>query len=390
MNIAFFVDTYFPQLNGVTISVKNFTDQLRKDGHSVTIFAPKIPGAVDSEKYVFRLSAFKAISAEPDIWFPLPIPNKNFREMFRQPFDVIHAHGNGVVSLFGLGVAKARKIPFILTFHTIHTLYTHYVLGGKLITPRMASFALKTFGNQCDGVITPSEKMRQELIAYGLKKHVSVVPNFIDLSIYKKNIKIGYLHKLLNLSEELPIIFTAGRLGIEKNFSFLLKVMQRVIRVHKNVHFVIAGKGPEQKNLESIAKQLGIGEKVHFAGAIDALLMPSAYKDSVLFVFSSVTETQGICVLEAAAAGLPVVVVDDSAFLNIIIDGINGYSVKLDEEKFSEKVDALLSNKNLREAFGRESEKIARENFSPEKITNQLITFYNEIISSYKNGHRKS
>jgi len=386
MKIAFFTDTYYPDLNGVTTSVENFAHALRKQGHTVYIFAPKIRGAYkDHDRSIFRLPSLKVLSSvEPEIYTPTLWPNKNFRRMFNKKFDIIHAHGNGPYSLLGLSVARLKGVPFVMTFHTIHTYYTHYIFNGHVITPKMVEIALKTFAQRCDGVFVPSEKMKKELQKYGVKKEITVIPNFLDFerfNHYKKN----YLHKLLNLPLDIPLIVTVGRIGKEKNIDFILRVFKEVFAEDVKSHLVVVGKGPEKDNLQTLARKLKIDKRVHFTGAIAYENMPSVYHDAALFVFASYTETQGVCVLEAASAGIPSVVSDDGAFEKMVVDGENGFTLPLDEDKFAEKILLLLSDHSLRAQQAKQSRLVALRNFAGEEITEKLIKQYLSVKKIYHN-----
>lgn len=383
MKIAFFTDTYYPDLNGVTVSVSNFAKELRKKGHKVYIFAPKIEGKhKDKDKNLIRLPSFKILSkVEPQIYTPTIWPNKEFREMFTEDFDIIHAHGNGPYSLLGYSIGKIKRIPFVMTFHTIHTHYTHYIFNGKIITPKMVSMGLKTFAHRCSLVITPSEKMKKELLSYGVKKQIHVIPNFLEGERFKKN-KKGYLHKLLNLPKETPIILTVGRIGKEKNIDFILKVFKEVCKKDIKSHLVIVGRGPESDNLITLSKKLGIEKRVHFTGGIDYEFMPLVYKDATIFVFASYTETQGVCVLEASASGIPLVINNDGAFKGMVDDGVNGYILPLNITRFSEKIIKLLKDKGLRDKMGNKAEMIAEKNFDAAKITTELTNIYTKLLKN--------
>lgn len=383
MKIAFFTDTYYPDLNGVTVSVSNFAKELRKKGHKVYIFAPKIDGKhKDKDKNLIRLPSFKILSkVEPQIYTPTIWPNKEFREMFTEDFDIIHAHGNGPYSLLGYSIGKIKRIPFVMTFHTIHTHYTHYIFNGKIITPKMVSMGLKTFAHRCNLVITPSEKMKKELLSYGVKKQIHVIPNFLEGDRFKKN-KKGYLHKLLSLPKDAPIILTVGRIGKEKNIDFILKVFKEVCKKDTKSHLVVVGRGPESDNLITLSKKLGIEKRVHFTGGIDYEFMPLVYKDATLFVFASYTETQGVCVLEASASGIPLVINNDGAFKGMVDDGVNGYILPLSINKFSEKIVKLLEDKDLRDKMGNKAEIIAEKNFDAAKITTELTNIYSKLLKN--------
>lgn len=382
MNIAFFTDTYYPDLNGVVITVDNLSKALRKRGHKVYIFAPKIKGDYkDEDPDLIRLSSIKIMShVEPQIYSPNLIPNKEFRKIFSHKYDIIHAHGNGPYSGLGYFASKVKRIPFVMTFHTIHTLYTHYIFGGKIIKPKMVEKFLSFFAYRCKVVFVPSKKMQDELIKYGVKKKIYISPNFLDFKKFDK-VTTGYLHKLLNLPKSAEIILTVVRVGKEKNIDFLLRVFEKVYKKNKNAHFVIVGQGPEKENLEQLAKDLKVSDRIHFTGKIGYEFMPQVYKDANIFVFSSYTETQGICVLEAAASGVPLVVNDDTSFYNMVENEVNGFALPLNEEKFAEKILLLLSDSKLNSKMGEESYKIARKNFSEDKITDDLLKVYDSLLN---------
>jgi glycosyltransferase involved in cell wall biosynthesis len=217
--------------------------------------------------------------------------------------------------------------------------------------------------------------MKKELQKYGVKKEITVVPNFLDFerfAHYKKN----YLYKLLNLSPDIPLIVTVGRIGKEKNIDFILRVFKQVFAKDAKSHLVVVGKGPEKDNLQALARKLKIADRTHFVGAIDYANMPSVYHNAVLFVFASYTETQGVCVLEAASAGIPSVVSDDGAFQNMVVNGENGFTLPLDEDKFAEKILLLLNDHKLRDQLAKKSRAVALRNFDGEKITEKLVKQY--------------
>ena len=383
MNIAFFTDTFDPQINGLTVSLHNYTKVLREKGHTVYFFAPKIRGYKDKDAAVFRIPSLKIISSEPEARLPALIPSRVYTKMLQMDFDLIHAHGNGGFSLLGYQIAKLKGVPFILTFHNDHSKYTHYIFNGKIIRPKMIEIGLRLFANLCDGVITPSEKMKNELIRYGYKGHIEVIPSFIDLSAYKK-VEKGYLRKKLKLPQAAPILLTVGRLGKEKNFTFLLRAFHIVAKKNPDLQLVVVGKGPLESSLKKLAKSLGVARQTHFTGKIEPKMMPSVYRDADIFVFASNSETQGMCVLEAAASGLPFVVIKDQAFAGVVANGKNGFEVPANRKIFAEKIEKLLKNQELREGFGEESKKMAQRNFQPEKLTSHLLDFYSLVLNQQK------
>ena len=162
----------------------------------------------------------------------------------------------------------------------------------------------------------------------------------------------------------------------EKNIDFILKVFKQLCKTDNKSHLVIVGKGPESDNLLSLAKKLGVLERVHFTGAIEYEFMPLVYKDAEVFVFASYTETQGMCILEASASGIPIVANNDSAFEGMVEDKKSGYFLPLNIEKFAQELNYLLQNDNIRTKMGEEAVKIASRNFDSGKITKNLVNIY--------------
>lgn len=387
MKIAFFTDTYFPQLNGVTVSVDNFSKELQKKGHTVYIFAPKIRGYTGQNNNVYRVNSFKVVDSQPEIRVPILIPNRNLRQIFKLGFDIVHAHGNGPFSVLGYQTAIVKRIPFVLTFHTIQTKYAHYFLNGKIIRPRTIAAGLRIFASVCDGVVVPSNKMRKELIGYGIKKDIKILPSFIETSRFQRNEK-GYLHKKLNIPETHKILLSVGRLGKEKSFDFLIEMFEYVVKNEPQTHLVIVGQGQEELNLRKLVKKLALEKSVHFTGKLDNKVVPSSYSDADIFVFASSSETQGLTVLEAAASGLPLVVVDDPAFSNIALENRNALKSPLNQKIFALSVIRLLSQPEMRKKFGENSVKIVAENFQSGRLTEELLDYYEKIIQSRKNRKR--
>lgn len=383
MKIAFFTDTYYPQLNGVTISVSNYAKELRKKGHTVCIFAPKIKNYKDREKDVYRLPSVKVLSSEPAVHVPLGVTYKSLFKLLHMDFDIIHGHGNGPFSLLGYEFARAEGIPYVMTFHTLHNEYTHYFFNGKVVKPPVVEKILRFMANRCDGVIAPSEKMKQKLIEFGYKKDVTVIPNFVELSQFAET-QEGYLHKKLGLAHDIPLLVTVGRMGKEKNFKFLVEMFAELAKQNAIAHLVLVGQGPELQSLQKLASKLGVADRVHFTGRVASQFMPRVYADSTIFVFASTSETQGVCVLEAAAAGVPMVVVNDLAFSGIAVSQCNALLSPLNAGMFAKKVQKLLDDTKLQKQFQKNAKKLITENFQGEQLTDELLQFYKKMQTKHR------
>lgn len=376
MRIAFFADTYFPHMTGVAVSIKYFYEALKELNYKIILFAPSVPNFKDEDPTVIRLPSFRIFPTfPPQVRAPLLLPTKNFRRLFLLDFEIIHGHGSGLFSLLAVVLGKIRKIPVIITFHTDWAKYSHYL---PILNPRIINWALKTLANSADLNITPSLKMKQTLESIGVKKPVEVIPSFINLERFKDSQK-GFLKRHCHIPKDQLVLLSVGRFGKEKNFDFLISTFAEVILNYPNTHLVIAGEGPEKNNLEQLAKRLNLEKWVHIVGPFNYQDMPKVYADAALFVFASTTETQGLAVLEAASSGLPLVLINDLAFKEIIKDGFNGYLSPASKGIFAKKILEVLQNKDLRNQFSKNSIKLAAENFDKSVILSKLIEVYNHF-----------
>lgn len=386
MKIGFFTDGYLPQKNGVATTVAGFAKALQKRGHEVYIIAPKYPGYKDTERHVIRLTSID-VKQETDVRVAIYLPEKALRETLKIDFDIVHGHSGGSISLLGWEVARRKNIPYVFTYHTLWSKYTHYFLKGLIVSPKMMETASRIFCNASDGIIAPSLRVKNELNSYGIKKPIFIVPNGLNISDFQKN-KDNYLRKKCKIKKENSIILYVGRIAKEKSIGHLIQGFSIVHKKVPNTSFVLVGEGPELHNLQKLAKDLEIEKDVHFVGGVNYQSIPKAFKSADVFAFASKTETQGMVVIEALTAGLPTVTVNAAPFKNLITNNHDGLLVKYTPQDFAEKIIQILTDKKLREKLSINAQKTAK-NFSLESLTPQLENVYNYVIEKNKNEKKK-
>lgn len=375
MKIGFFTDAYLPQLNGVATSVEAWTSELEKLGHEVYVIAPKYSNYKDRD-HVIRLSSFRILK-QPDIRLAMCLPIKSMAEIYKIKFDIIHGLSGGTVSLLGLIVARMRKIPYVFTYYTRWNHFTHYLLKGKLISPELVEKASRIFCNKCDYVVAPMPKIKDELISFGVKRPIVVIPSGVDIDKFKKQQK-GFLREKTGIKNG-KIMLYVGRLGKEKSVDFLLKAFKLVHEKNSQANLVLVGDGPEKNALKNLAEKLNISKNVYFPGLIDIAEMNKAYADAEIFVFASQTETQGMVILEALASGLPVAAVNDSVYDGIIKDKMNGILTDNDPEMFAAACLAILNNPSYRKKLS-ENAIESMQNFSLSSTAKSFEKLYKKFI----------
>jgi 1,2-diacylglycerol 3-alpha-glucosyltransferase len=379
MRIGLFTDGYLPGITGVATSVDAAARELEARGHTVILVAPKYPGYKDSRP-VIRLRSMP-IPTKRDLRIATYLPGTSLMMATQLDLDIVHGHAGGPITMLGWEVARIKRIPFIVTYHTLFNQYTHYILNGKVIRPKMAEMATKVFSNTADHVIAPTEKVKSELLSYGVKKPISVMPAGIDLAKFHPQ-SGKFLHDKAGVAPDRRLLLFVGRLGKEKSIDYLLKAFAVTAKQYADVDLVLVGDGPERHNLEKLCRELKIASRVHFTGFIKPDQIPLAYSDATLLVFCSTSETQGLAVPESMACGLPPVVVDDPAYKDIVKNGVNGLIAKRGVKGFSAAVASALDNPDLLSSMSTAALQTAK-GYSLSSSVDQLESLYTKLISKH-------
>jgi 1,2-diacylglycerol 3-alpha-glucosyltransferase len=379
MKIGFFTDSYKPYVSGVVKSIELFSEQLKKEGHEVYIFAPDYPG-VKLKENIFRFKSIPAITS-PEFRLAIPFSLKIMQSVRSLNIDIIHTHSPFLMGWLARYIAKRLNIPLVFTYHTLYEKYIHYVPVGHELARKLTVKYCKEFCQTCDLLITPTDYVQKILESYNINTPIKTVSTGIDLLPYYKRNGLSIRGKYGIRDDEKVLLFV-GRLGQEKNVEFLLKSFKLVVDSLANTRLIMVGDGPQKKKLMKMKDDLFLFDKLIFAGHQEPEMVTEFYLASDLFVFPSITETQGLVTIEAMAGGLPVVAVNAAGSSVMVDDGLNGLLVKEDEHLFAETIIDLLTHDKRYNFFVKNAIKKAEE-FSIENMTGRLIKEYEEILSGY-------
>lgn len=345
MRIAMFTDAYKPQINGVVTSIENFSDELRKMGHEVIIFAPKSVQNTKDDLYTYRFSSvpFRAYKE-----YRIAVPYQIMTDTkIPKDFDIVHVHSPFSLGFLGLRFAKHYGIPSVGSFHTLFPEYPHYAVGRlsrlkeiRHAFRRVTWTYLSRFYNQCAVVISPSETMTKEISLHGVK-NIFTVPNGIKQR--KMHGSKNTTRKSYGFTKDDKIMLHVGRITKEKNIDFIIKSLSELIKDNTNYKLVIASDGPYRKNTEELVKKLNLTNKIIFTGYLDHKQLEDYYSLADVFLMASRSETQGLVLVEAAMAGLPSVVLDAPVTGDFVKE--NGTGIAADEAGFSSAVDLMINQK---------------------------------------------
>jgi glycosyltransferase involved in cell wall biosynthesis len=377
LKIGFFTDSYFPYTSGVVHSIDTFNQELVALGHEVFIFAPSYPNIQDDPKNVFRFSSLPApTNRDFALAFPYSFYLGNILEKW-QP-EIIHAHSPFILGHVGSICARRLKIPLIFTFHTLYDEYVHYFPVARKITKNVVRSISRNYCNRSNIVIVPTEVVREHLLQMGVSTHIKKIPTGIRLSEFSDQDRF-WLKKQYYIPDRCKVLLFVGRLGQEKNIYFLLECFEKILAKLPGTFLILVGSGPEEEKLKNWTIDRGLSKNIIFAGKKDKSEMARHYAGSDLFVFTSLTETQGLVIAEAKAAGIPSVAVKANGVSEMVENGEDGFLTDVDHDSFIEKVVLLLKDNKMRERFS----EMAKENaarISSRRCALKLIDTYREVL----------
>ncbi|MDC8802915.1 glycosyltransferase [Halomonas pacifica] len=317
-----FTNTYQPIVGGVSESVLRLTRRLQAQGHRVRVVAPRLTGQPEAEPDVVRVAAVQHFNGS-DFSLPVPIPGRLHEAIEAFEPDILHSHHPFLLGDTAARAAETYGLPLVFTHHTLYEHYTHYVPGDS---PRMRRFAIALatqYTRLCDEVIAPSESIRDLLLERGANPHLSVVPSGVDTARFARGRGEAWRRRL-GIPASAPVVGHLGRLAREKNLDFLGEALAQALVREPRLHALVVGEGEARQGLEASAVRRDVAGRLHFTGGLQGQALIDAYHAMDLFAFASHSETQGMVLVEAMAAGLPVVAVDAPGVREVVVSGHNG------------------------------------------------------------------
>jgi 1,2-diacylglycerol 3-alpha-glucosyltransferase len=307
MRICMMTNTFTPHVGGVARSVESFTEAYRRLGHEVLVVAPVFEGAPSREEGVIRVPAIQHFSGSD---FSIRITVPGFLKLDLDSFrpQLFHSHHPFLLGGTALCEAAARRVPLVFTHHTMYEQYTHYVPGDS---PPMRAFMIELatgYANLCDRVIAPSESVAEIIRARGVTTPIDVIPTGVDIGKFANGDGVDF-RRHLEIPADAFVIGHVCRMAPEKNMGFLTAALCAHLRSSREAHVLIVGSGPSEPEVRDAFAESGLGDRVHFMD---------------VFAFASKSETQGMVLAEAMAAGVPVVGVDAPGVREVVRDEKNG------------------------------------------------------------------
>ncbi len=369
MRIAFFTETFLPKVDGIVTRLTRTLPHLVEAGDEVLIFCPEGAPADHAGARVVGVPAMP-LPLYPELKLALPRPAvSEALDRFRP--DLVHVVNPAVLGLGGIWLAKTRQLPLVASYHTHLPKYLeHYGMG--MLEPLLWEL-LKAAHNQAELNLCTSTAMVDELAAKGIA-HTALWQRGVDTALFRPELADPAMRARLHgqHSDTGNLLLYIGRLSAEKQIERIRPVLDAL----PDTRLALVGDGPHRQQLERIFE----GTATTFVGYLSGTALASAYASGDAFVFPSSTETLGLVLLEAMAAGCPVVGANRGGIPDIVSDGVNGCLYDPDAPAtLITAVQRLLGDASTRSQL-RQAARLEAERWGWAGATEQLRAYYRQVL----------
>jgi glycosyltransferase involved in cell wall biosynthesis len=287
--------------------------------------------------------------------------------ILKQDAELVHAHGYKA-DFYAFLARRKAEVPLIATCHNWPGTSPKMRFYGWLDRLVLRSF---------DGVVAVSSAVADRLREAGVSKQMRLIPNGVPVPTGEDRPVAADLRQPGRL-----VVGAVGRLSKEKGTAVLIQAAARICREYPNVLFVQVGDGPDRKELEAIVRELGIESQFVFAGQRQD--MAQVYRSFDLFALPSLAEGMPMALLEAMAAGLPVVATRVGAVPEVIGDPKAGTVVEAgDVEALARAIRTFLADEDLRRRAGAQAQKRLKEKFSAAAMAKEYVDLFQQVLMEW-------
>jgi len=376
LTIAFVTNNWIPYSGGVVSSITTAVNELRSRGHTVFIITLDFLGSEQpAEKNTVRLPCFgRFLYKKNHMAFPWRMHTALRKHLAQIKPDLVHVHHPFLLGPAAVKAARALNVPVVFTYHTLYEEYAHYVPLPKMLVKPIISKLINRFCAEVDGIIAPSSSVATKFAHENIKTPVTIIPSSINPLFFTDRPKQRDLgNKPFNL-------LTVTRFAKEKNIPLLLNVFAALPHTNQQFSLTLIGYGSELSALQHYAyTTLQLSPvNVQFIVHPPKEFIAQHYATADLFLFSSTTDTQGLVLAEAMAAGTPVVAIDGPGQRDIIEQGKNGYLVA-NAQEMAAKITALANDPVTLHAMRIQAHETGKK-YHSSLLTEKLLLFYSELL----------
>ena len=384
LRIGQFTDTFLPVVDGVGRVALAYAETLCHMGNQVTVVSPMYDTGYRGG-YPFELVDFQAMTLPGMKQYKTgeaPMDAHYRRRMRMIPLDIVHSHSPFTAGSEALRLAVTRKLPLVGTFHSKY--YDDFLKATK--SEQLAKVGVKfvvDYYDRCDEVWAVGQNTADVLHEYGYEGEIQVMPNGVTMRSAEKD-AIVEAERRWGLGKT-PLILFVGQMNWKKNILTVLEACAQLLRRGEKFQLILAGQGPDLKEIDRKIYELGLSVCTHLAGHItDMRLLDGLYSRASVFAFPSLYDNAPMVVREAAVMGTPSVMVRGSSAAEIIRHEENGYLCENTAEDLARVISRVLRDPQAAARVG----EAARETIPVpwEAIMERVLERYERLIALGREG----
>lgn len=349
INIGFFVDTFFPMIDGVIMVVDNYAKRLSKYAN-VYVFAPASPGEVyDDTKFNYHVIRCKSLGLSfIDYNLPIPDLDSTFKnELKGIKLDLVHIHSPFTIGRIGVSYAIKHNIPLVATFHSQYRQDFFRATKSNFMSNHLTRVMINMF-NKCDECWTMNDEIARIFFKeYGYKTMPKIIHNATEMiPIKNKKLSDEKINELHNINSSDKVLLFVGRINKLKNIDLIVEALRYIKNINYKMIFI--GNGQDERYLNLLIDKYNLNDKIIMCGRIlNRNILAEYYARADLFLFPSMYDSNSLVQIEAASQNTPTLFVKNSATSYNIKDGVNGFIAENNSKKYASKIEEVLSDDKL-------------------------------------------
>ncbi len=396
MRILFVASYYKPAYvyGGPVRSVPALAEQLAALGHEVTIFTTNANGDVDldvpTDKPVevdgLSVHYFRRSSGLSGRYFYAPDLGRACRKDVAK-HDIVYVSATWTYPFVAAGwSARHAEVPYVVCPRGS---FMEWSMGRKWLKKRIyLQLVERRFTEAASAIHCTSEMELEQIKHWKFKSPAVLIPNGVDLRPFQSLPPKGSLRQALGIPASAPVSLYVGRMHVMKRIDRTVEAFSSVVRTLPDAHMILVG--PDEDGSGERARrwvtQHGLSDRVHFTGGLTGNQLLQAYVDSDLLVLLSHRENFGMVVVEAMAAGLPVLVSSNVGLGSDVQNAGAGVVVDADSPEVEAAWLDLLKSQNQHTDMANAARQIAQSRFSSEAAAQQMSDLFERIIDRRKNS----
>ena len=355
IKIGIFLDSYFPNVDGVVMVVDNLAKNLSKIA-DVTVVVPKT-NTIDEDKNrpykVIRIDSINVPTTEYKLAVTKIKRLSINRKLKKEHFDIIHIHSPFSIGRLGIALARKEHIPVVATMHTRFDFEFKKYLKFNLLSKIAIKNIIRPY-NKCDECIAVNHALVNVYKKFGYKYEPVVIYNGTDMkTVESPNKAIKVINKKYNISKDELVFLFVGRIISIKNIFFILEVLKKLKEKNYKFKMFYVGIGPDIDELKKKIKEYEMDDYVIVTGKItDRELLKSIYFRADLFLFASLFDASSLVQIEAASQYTPTMFIEGSVTSDTVTNNVNGFTAPNDIDLFTERLIEIINDKDKLKEIG--------------------------------------